>query len=204
MTHNRPWLYHSTIGTGTKLSMTRQHSLACPTASAKHCSRVWSNEKSTCIAAVCERSSLYFRPAEESVPTASRAYAVYFNTLPVHLWGRAQRGGSGAIGQDSRDSRALQAPARRVRHAWSQVALVPGQEGEVIFVQGWSPRVLLTTLPKVCASVFAVCLVLKVNLFHLSVSAVCLLLLYVWKQYYSISPMKTFFLELFLIIFYSA
>ncbi|CAM9608464.1 unnamed protein product, partial [Sphacelaria rigidula] len=78
--------------------------------------------------------------------TSSRSYAVYFSTLPVHLWDRGRRRGDGATGQDSHAS--LATPARRVGHAWSQVAFVPGQEGEVVFVQGWSPRVLLTKLPQ--------------------------------------------------------
>lgn len=28
------------------------------------------------------------------------------------------------------------------------MSFVPGRPGDVVFVQGWSPRVLLTTLPK--------------------------------------------------------
>ena len=68
-------------------------------------------------------------------------YAVYFSTLPVHLWGRSQ------AGDDSRASPPVpSAPARRVERPWSQMAFVPGHPGEVVFVQGWSPRVLLTNL----------------------------------------------------------
>lgn len=64
----------------------------------------------------------------------------------MHLWGR--RGGPDALDFPH----IAPAPARRVEHAWSQVAFVPGHPGEVLFVQGCSPRVMLTTLPKVGAA----------------------------------------------------
>lgn len=80
-------------------------------------------------------------PAETD--SVAGSYAVYFKTLPVHLWGR--RGEDG-----TRNSPPIaSAPARRLEHAWSQVTFVPGHAGELLFVQGWSNRVLLTSLPKV-------------------------------------------------------
>lgn len=89
------------------------------------------------------------RPFPAEADTVAGSYAVYFNTLPVHLWGR--RGEDGARHAPPIAS----APARRLDHAWSQVTFVPGHAGELLFVQGWSNRVLLTSLPKVKPRQFA-------------------------------------------------
>ncbi|CAM9837402.1 unnamed protein product [Pylaiella littoralis] len=81
---------------------------------------------------------------ESGTTIATTSYAVYFSTLPVHLWGR--RGGGDGSGQPPP---VASAPARRVPHSWSQVSFVPGHPGEVLFVQGWSCRVLWAELPRV-------------------------------------------------------
>lgn len=74
------------------------------------------------------------------------SFAVYFSTLPVHLWGQGGVGQGGVEG--GRDSpKAVSIPARRVERAWSQMSFVPGQPGQILFVQGCSRRVLMTTLP---------------------------------------------------------
>lgn len=88
-------------------------------------------------------------PLDTDTTTATTTYAVYFNTLPVHLWGR--RGGRGGRDDqaDSDSARpppppppAASAPARRVSNPWSSVSFVPAHAGEVVFVQGLSCRVL--------------------------------------------------------------
>ncbi len=86
--------------------------------------------------------------------TATIKYAVYFNTLPVHLWGGwGRRGEGGGDGQSCPHPAAFAstpttfhapAPARRLPHAWSCVSFVPEHPGEILFVQGWSCRVLWT------------------------------------------------------------
>lgn len=80
--------------------------------------------------------------------TATIKYAVYFNTLPVHLWGRQGGDIGGDAGGASPRVASRTAPPRRVSHAWSQVAFVPEHPGEILFVQGWSCRVLWARLPE--------------------------------------------------------
>ncbi|CAM9540198.1 unnamed protein product [Ectocarpus sp. 4 AP-2014] len=84
---------------------------------------------------------------EPDAATPITSYAVYFNTLPVHLWG-GQRAGSGGGGGERTSPPPPSAPARRVPHAWSQVSFVPGHPGDVVFVQGRSCRVLWARLPE--------------------------------------------------------
>ncbi|CAN0564008.1 unnamed protein product, partial [Ectocarpus sp. 12 AP-2014] len=85
---------------------------------------------------------------EIDAATPITSYAVYFNTLPVHLWGGPRTGSGGGGGSERTSPPPPSAPARRVPHAWSQVSFVPGHPGDVVFVQGRSCRVLWARLPE--------------------------------------------------------
>ncbi|CAM9246347.1 unnamed protein product, partial [Discosporangium mesarthrocarpum] len=97
------------------------------------------DSSTTGVVGLCgaDGSFTVLRGMDSGEKTSSSRYSVYFNTIPIFT---RRDGRVGKVGSPP-------ALPRRISQAWTQASFVPRGKGEVILVQGCSPRLLLTVLP---------------------------------------------------------